>query len=72
MILTQSDIYCCKASDGAAVGGGMPHNITKPQGAAGVVSAIKTTRQKTKGAAFEFEYSLDSETTVERVLSGPE
>lgn len=44
MILTQPDIYCCKASDGAAVGvgggGAVPHNITKPQVAAGVAMAI--------------------------------
>lgn len=53
MILTQPDIYCCKASDGAAVGGEgggtVPHNITKPQVAAGVVMAIVTKDVETGG-----------------------
>lgn len=44
MIVSQSDMQCCKTSDGAAVfvGEGLPTvppNITDPQGAAGVAMA---------------------------------
>lgn len=47
----------------------MPHNITKSQVETGVAMAIVKLLDKDKqGAAFKFEYSLDSGTTFLEVL----